>query len=336
MSVSTAPWENRLLDWAYEGIANPPGELCLGIPDESLEHAYATCDAITAQHSRTFLLASGLLPFAKRRAVRALYAFCRTSDDIVDRNPEGETAEPQAALRDWRQRALGYSTDEADGFLLAWIDTCATYSIPRIYAEQLIDGVAQDLICNRYATFEELTVYCYAVASTVGLMSMHIVGFTDPTAVPYAVKLGVALQLTNILRDVGEDWRSGRLYLPTEELAAFGLCEADVAAGQVDERWRAFMRYQIERVRRLYADALPGIALLHPDGRFAIAAAAELYRCILDDIEAHDYAVFHRRAHVGTFGKLRRLPAIWWRASVSGYRTRQDGARRNGARHVGA
>ena len=120
--------------------------------------------------------------------------------------------------------------------------------------------------------------------------------------------------MTNVLRDVGEDWRAGRIYLPLEELAEFGLTEDDVAQGQVDERWRALMRFQIARNRRLYDEALPGIRMLHPDGRFAVAAAGELYRAILDDIEAHDYDVFQRRAHVGAWGKLARLPGIWWRS----------------------
>ena len=122
----------------------------------------------------------------------------------------------------------------------------------------------------------------------------------------------MALQLTNILRDVGEDWRAGRLYLPQDELADYGLAEDDIENGVVDDRWRAFMRFQIDRTRTLYAEAVPGIALLDPDGRFAIGAAAGLYRGILDDIEAHDYDVFSRRAHVSTVGKLVKLPGIWW------------------------
>jgi len=157
-----------------------------------------------------------------------------------------------------------------------------------------------------------LTEYAYGVASTVGLMSMRIVGYRSAAAIPYAIKLGVALQLTNILRDVGEDWRAGRVYLPVEELAAFSLAEADLSRGQVDDRWRAFMRFQIERNRRLYAEAWPGIELLNKDGRFAIAAAGELYRRILDDIEAHDYDVFTRRAHVSTLRKLLGLLNLWW------------------------
>ena len=182
--------------------------------------------------------------------------------------------------------------------------------------------MACDLHHTRYETFDDLAEYAYAVASTVGLMAMHIIGFQGKEALPDAVKLGVALQATNILRDVAEDWARGRLYLPKSELAAFGLSEADVAAGQNSDRWRAFMRYQIGRVRELYAELRPGIARLDRSGRFAVAAAARLYEGILDDIEAHDYDVFSRRAHLSTRAKLARLPGIWWLALRSTPRTR--------------
>ena len=132
-------------------------------------------------------------------------------------------------------------------------------------------------------------------------MSMHIIGFAGNQAIPYAIKLGVALQMTNILRDVGEDWRAGRVYLPQDELAQYGLGEADLAAGEVTDRWRGFMRFQIERNRRLYAESLPGVGLLHQDGRFAISAAAELYQGIPDAIEHADYDVFSHR-FVGKWG----------------------------------
>jgi phytoene synthase len=145
-------------------------------------------------------------------------------------------------------------------------------------------------------------------------MSMHIVGFKDESAIPYAVKLGVALQLTNILRDVAEDWHNGRLYLPLHELQAFNLSEADIAAGINDQRWKAFMGFQIRRARQLYDEALPGLALLEQRGRLAVAAAAELYRAILDDIEAHNYDVFTRRAHISSGRKLLHLPTIFLRA----------------------
>jgi 15-cis-phytoene synthase len=202
---------------------------------------------------------------------------------------------------------------------MAWADARRQYSIPNGYVEQLIDGLSFDLNRVRYTSFNELVHYCYGVACTVGLMSMKIVGYASGAAIPFAIRLGVALQLTNILRDVGEDWRAGRLYLPLEELDAFGLSEADVAAGKVDDRWRAFMRFQIQRTRRLYAEALPGISLLHSDGRFAIAAAGELYRAILDQIEANDYNVFQRRASLSSSGKLSRLPGIWWRSTYKTY-----------------
>ncbi len=309
MSLYTPPWEHRTLTWAHEALENHTPAEPVAADQEALERAYDYCRALTKSHSRTFYLAASLLPRAERRAVYALYAFCRVTDDLVDR-ADGPS---QPDLDAWRQRALATHPASDDPVTLAWADTRARYGIPRRYAEQLMEGVACDLAQTRYATFEDLAAYCYGVASTVGLMTMYIVGFAGEQAIPYAVKLGVALQLTNILRDVGEDWRAGRCYLPQEELAAHGLTEADIAAGRVDSRWRAFLRFQIARNRRLYAEALPGIALLGPAGRLAVAAAAELYRAILDDIEAHDGDVFHRRAHVSLWGKLRRLPGIWWR-----------------------
>lgn len=320
IAMEPATWELKLLSRAQAGMAASHPQLRLNVDPVTLARAYAQCEVVTRTHSRTFFLASGLLPAAKRRAVRALYAFCRVSDDLVDQTgnepgaPESDVVagiQPAEALERWRSRALSDDPPADDLVALAWADTRARYGIPKIYAEQLLQGVAQDLQVTRYATFETLAGYAYAVASTVGLMSMHIVGFAGEAALPYAVKLGVALQLTNILRDVGEDWRRGRLYLPQDELAAHEISEDDIAAGRLDGRWREFFRFQIARNRRLYAEALPGIALLDPDGRFAIAAAAELYRAILSDIETHDYDVFHRRAHVGTWGKLRRLPGIW-------------------------
>jgi phytoene synthase len=250
------------------------------------------------------------LPPDRKQAVRGLYAFCRVSDDLID---EGGSNKLQK-LHLWRHHSLSEHPPLNDMVALAWADTRLSYSIPQRYAEQLLDGVASDLTKTRYADFEELTDYCYSVASTVGLMAMHIIGYESEEAIPYAVKLGVALQLTNILRDVAEDWENGRLYLPQDELAAFGLTEEDIEAGVVDGRWQDFMKFQIERVRRLYAEALPGIALLNKKGRFAIAAAAELYRAILDDIENHDYDVFSRRAHINKWEKLRRLPGIFIRS----------------------
>ncbi|MBE2221150.1 MAG: squalene/phytoene synthase family protein [Anaerolineae bacterium] len=309
MIAQTRSWENQLLSLAGEAWQMGTAVSVAPIAEETLlKEAYAHCEAITAEHSRSFHMASSLLPPEKKQAVRALYAFCRITDDIVD-NPEGNV---KAALEQWHRHAFATTPPKENLPAVAWADARQRYQIPVRYAEQLVEGVSRDLNQSRYETFADLATYSYGVASTVGLMSMHIIGFADPTAIPYAIKLGLALQMTNILRDVGEDWRRGRLYLPREELAAFGLTEADVAAGIVTEKWRDFMRFQIERTRQLYAESWHGIMMLHKDGRFAIAAAAGLYRGILNSIEDNDYDVFSHRAHVTTWGKLRMLPNLWW------------------------
>ena len=144
-------------------------------------------------------------------------------------------------------------------------------------------------------------------------MSMYIVGFKNNDAVPYAIKLGVAQQMTNILRDVGEDYRNGRLYLPREELVMYGIREEDIAAGRVTDNWRQFMKFQIERTRHLYDASWEGVKLLEREGQLAIGAASVFYAGILEDIEKHDYDVFSRRASLGTIGKLRKIPALWWK-----------------------
>jgi phytoene synthase len=301
-----------LLALAYEPLRHRGGDerSSVAIDPKRLQAAYSYCAELTQEHSKTFYTASGLLPPVKRQAVRALYAFCRVTDDLVDRT----NTDTISRLEVWRKRALIAPPAADDPVALAWADTITRYHIPRLYAHQLIDGVAQDVTVKRYKTFDELAEYSYGVASTVGLMAMHIIGYNGTEAIPYAVKLGVALQLTNILRDIWEDWTMGRLYLPQEELARFGLSEGDIAAKKLTGRWRAFIQFQIERTCRIYAEAMPGIALLHRDGRFAIAAAAELYRAILGNIKAYGGDVFSRRAYVPRWEKLIRLPGIWWRA----------------------
>ncbi len=306
-------WEYRLLTWAQEALkSGAPG--LIHADTDILDAAYQHCEAITRQHSKTFFMASSLLPLEKRRAARALYAFCRITDDIVD---EYDDEQATILLEDWRQRVTAPYPPANDPVALAWADASARFSIPRGYAEQLIDGVARDLTQKRYATFADLAEYSYGVASTVGLMAMHIIGFSGEDALPYAVRLGVALQVTNILRDVAEDWRAARLYLPQDELAAFGIDEDMFDAGVVTPEWREFMHYQIERNRRLYEESREGIAMLDRDGRLAITAASDLYAAILDNIEDNDCDVFSRRAHIRTWGKVARLPGIWRRSRRS-------------------
>jgi phytoene synthase len=307
-----ANWENQLLSLAGH-ISHPSSRpfFSYWAGDASLRKAYKKAETITASHSKSFYLASSLLPEEKRSAVRALYAFCRTVDDIVD---ELELKKDRDFELDyWRKIVESASSPADDLVALAWADTLNRYHIPPNYALQLIDGVARDLSQTRYQTFDDLATYCYGVASTVGLMSMYIVGFKSNDAVPYAIKLGVALQMTNILRDVGEDYRNGRLYLPREELITYGIREEDIAEGRVTENWRQFMRFQIDRTRQLYEESWAGVKLLEPEGRFAIGAASAFYNGILNDIEKHDYDVFSRRASLSAAQKIARIPSLWWK-----------------------
>lgn len=304
-----ANWENQLL--ALAGNIQHPQKrpfFSYWAGDASLRKAYRQAEKITAEHSKSFHFASGLLPEEKRAAVRALYAFCRTVDDIVDESADDQR---EAQLEYWRGMIEHGSFLDGDLVAAAWADTLTRYHIPRHYALQLIDGVNRDLTQSRYQTFEELATYCYGVASTVGLMSMYIVGFKSGDAVPYAIKLGVALQMTNILRDIGEDYRNGRLYLPREELAFYGIREQDIAEGRITDQWRQFMKFQIARTRQVYEESWEGVKMLEREGQLAIGAASVFYQGILDDIEKHDYNVFTRRSNLNTLGKLSRIPALW-------------------------
>ncbi len=309
--MTQTSWEHQLLRKA-SAATYYQDKLELDVAPDQIATAQAICAELTRRHSQTFYMASALLPPDQRRAMRALYAFCRTSDDLVDR----AQSEALPALQTWRRQALYPYWTTDDPVTLAWFDARRRFQIPPLFAEQLLNGVAQDLQQTRYTTFAELADYCYGVASTVGLMSMHITGFSGREALPYAIKLGVALQLTNILRDVAEDWRMGRLYLPQEDLAHFGVVEADIAAGNNDARWQALMRFEIQRTRGLYQESMSGIAMLGRQGQIAVRAAAELYQRILDDIEAHNYDVFSRRAYVSNRRKLALLPGIWWRVKT--------------------
>jgi 15-cis-phytoene synthase len=302
-------WEDHLIRHArVDPSESGPIQLQVHHLGESLETAYIYCSKLTAIHSKSFFMASNLLPPETRKSIRALYAFCRTTDDIID----VYTANGEVELQRWRERALTTIPQTNDPVSLAWAHTRHTLSIPTTYAKQLIDGVSQDIHVHRYESFSALTEYCYGVASTVGLMSMHIIGFTEPSATRYAIKLGVALQLTNILRDIAEDWERGRVYLPQDELHEYGITEKHFREGIVDDSWKSFMQFQIARARKIYDEAWPGISLLHPSGQLSIAAAATFYRGILDKIEENHYNVFISRAHLTKWGKIQLMPKLWY------------------------
>jgi phytoene synthase len=211
---------------------------------------------------------------------------------------------------------------------VALVDTLERFPLDIQPFKDMIAGQRMDLRRSRYDTFEELELYCYRVAGTVGLMSTTIMGVDaqlesapwrhhtplDPT--PQAIALGIANQLTNILRDVGEDARRGRIYLPLEDLQRFNYSEADLIAGVIDDRWRRLMAFQIDRARRFYREAEAGISLLSPDARWPVWAALELYQQILDVIEENDYDVFSRRAYVPSWRKFFTLPGALVKAKV--------------------
>jgi 15-cis-phytoene synthase len=268
-------------------------------------------DEVIRSRSRTFYFATHFLPRRQREGIRALYAFCRATDDLADDGPAD-----WAVMEAWRCQVRRPAEEQTDPLLFTWARVRQEYAVDRRYEEELIDGMEMDLNFRPYTTWAELENYCYHVASTVGLLSTPIIGLapgvTFEQAAPYAIRLGIALQLTNILRDVGEDAGRGRIYLPEEDLLRFGLRKEDIATGVQDERFEALMKFEIERNRALYRQALPGIRLLSSQARLAVGAAALLYRAILGEIEAARYRVFCHRAHTSAMKKLALLPGILW------------------------
>jgi phytoene synthase len=259
--------------------------------------AYQTCREITRIASKTFYLASLFLAAEKRRAVWAVYAFCRTADDVVDRT--APAADRIAALDELERKLLAMSRGRADEpIFAAYADAAKRFDIPLEPALALLRGARMDITIRRYESYAELCEYCYLVASTVGLLVSPILGTSSVDALPFGVTLGRAMQLTNILRDVGEDSLMGRIYLPAEEMRRFGYAEDRIFRQVVDENFVALMQFQIARVRALYAEAEPGIALLSTESRYTVRLALSLYRGILSSIEFNGYNVFSRRAFV--------------------------------------
>jgi 15-cis-phytoene synthase len=311
------PTKAQIRSGAYDSL----GAHCLTQshrPAESIMWAYNACTNVIREHSKSFYFSARLLPHGKRHGIMALYAFCRLSDDLVDEADAGvdiNTARWQAeqALSEWARTNRSPGTGATDPVVVAWADTRSRCLIPEGLADDLIEGVRMDLTIDRYDTWNELWLYCYRVASTVGLMSMYITGADTMDAVPYAVQLGVALQLTNILRDVGEDARAGRIYLPREDMARFGYTEEMLLSGTINRQYMDLMQFEIARAHALYDAARPGIAMLPADSRMAVATAATVYRGILHKIAQNNYDVFVRRAHLSATEKIRALPALWWK-----------------------
>ncbi|MEW6035035.1 MAG: phytoene/squalene synthase family protein [Candidatus Micrarchaeota archaeon] len=267
--------------------------------------------------SKSFHFASRFMGRERKNAFYAIYAFCRHTDNLVDDN-EGNPKVQKMLIRDWKRRFLedyrkGYSTDPV---LNPFIYVMKKYSMPLRYPLELIRGVSMDIYKKEYGTFAELRRYCFRVASVVGLMLMYIFGIDDfRKAKRYAIKLGIAMQLTNILRDVGEDARMGRVYFPRDELARFGITISDMLSLRKTEGLIDFLKFQVARARRYYREALAGLTMMHRESRQVVALALTLYREILTVIEENGYEVFAKRAYVNTVRKV----LLYTRLIIFGY-----------------
>ncbi len=294
----------------------------------SVDESYELCRHLTAKYSTTFYIGTLLLSKAKRPAIWAIYAWCRRTDELVD-GPAAAMTTPET-LDKWEQQLESiFAGHPVDNYDVALVDAVQRFPMDIQPFRDMIAGQRMDLYRSRYDTFDDLHLYCYRVAGTVGLMTSAVMGVdTSQNTAPWncykkyyipteeEISLGIAMQLTNILRDVGEDARRGRIYIPQEDLVRFNYTEQDLFKGVVDDRWRALMRFQIARTRQFYSQAEKGISYLSPDARLPVWAALMHYSKILERIEHNDYNVFNQRAYVPQWQKLGSLPIAWLRSLV--------------------
>ncbi len=290
-----------------------------GIASPRLRRSYLECRRLNASHGRTYFLATALLPAWKRPYVHALYGFARYADEIVDDLDSALCdAQRSARLRGWGEEFLAHAgtgtgpgsgpqawrsgAGESPGnisVLPALLDTIRRWDIPLEHFEAFLDSMRMDLTVTSYASFDDLMVYVHGSAAVIGLQMVPILEPTCSAALPYARDLGTAFQLANFIRDVGEDLRRGRVYLPQESLDLFGVTRGHLAAGVVDGPVRRLLAFEIARARELFRAARPGIRLLHPTSRDCVDTAFRLYSAILDEVERADYQVLDRRVAVG-------------------------------------
>jgi phytoene synthase len=281
----------------------------------------AECWEILRVHGKTFHMMAKLLGPERGNDIAALYGFARVADDAVDVPAPGDTPDDIRAKLARMQAELRRAVrgESAQPRFVALGETVRRHAIPLEPFDDLVAGLLMDLEGARYRTFADLELYCYRVAGTVGLMITPVAGYREGTeALEHAKTLGTAMQLTNILRDVGEDLNLGRVYLPEEDLALFGLADGHLAARRVDGRFRALMDFEIARARGLYERGLALIPLLaDARGRLAFQFAVDAYSAILEKIRANRYDVFRRRASLSASEKLALVPGALWRASLA-------------------
>ncbi|MGQ0843918.1 MAG: phytoene/squalene synthase family protein [Sporichthyaceae bacterium] len=291
-----------------------------GIGDPHRRAADRGCRSLLARHGRTYSLATALLPPERRPYVWALYGFARHADDIVDDLDSHPTAAQRAELFGrWsaqRLSDLAAGTSE-DPIGRALLDTLRTWDIDPGTVGAFLASMGADLTVNRYATFDDLMGYMHGSAAVIGLQMLPVLGPLHPDAAAPARALGIAFQLTNFVRDVDEDLRRGRLYLPLEDLAAHGVTRADLERRQTTEAVRNLVRFEVDRARTWYDRARPGLDLLRPDSRECIGTALRVYAGILEEIERGDYDVFAGRAVVSRRTRIRIAVPAYLRARRS-------------------
>ena len=279
-----------------------------GITDPALRASYAECKRLNSLHGKTYYLATLLLPPGKRPFVHALYGFARYADEIVDDLASTLTPQEKAdVLRTWSSGVLvdlsaGKSNDAVGAAL---VDTVTRFGIPHQHFVDFLHSMEMDLTVSTYATYEALSEYVYGSAAVIGLEMVPILGVLSDDAYESAKKLGIAFQLANFIRDVGEDLDRGRIYLPLDELAAHGVDEEMLYARVLTPEITHALKFQIARVRQLQLEAAPGIELLDATSRPCIRAASELYCGIVDEVEAIGYDIFNKRAKTSTARRLR-------------------------------
>jgi phytoene synthase len=277
----------------------------------------ADLSALLARRSGSNFYYSFLfLPRRKRQAIYALYAFCRTVDDAVDQGG-GSPGDQRRVLAEWRaELRRAYQGRPTQPIAVRLAEVIRDFPIPREHLEAILDGVEMDIDKRRYASFEELYEYCYRVAAAVGLASIEIFGYSDLRARDYAVNLGIALQLTNIMRDLKTDAERGRIYLPLDELRRFGYAEDDLIRGRYSQAYFELMRFQADRTHAYYRAARA--ALPRADRRRLAAAEimGVIYRALLRAIEARRFRVFERRIRLSTSRRLALAAGVYIRAQL--------------------
>lgn len=282
-----------------------------------LEIAYDYCQRVARKQAKNFYYAFRTLPILKRRAIYATYAFCRMCDDIADEDmPIDEKRRQFSETRNLLTESLRRTGSEVGNDALppefaALSDATAAFGIPHHYYTQVIEGVESDLVKTRFENFEELKAYCYQVASVVGLICIEVFGYEDEAAREYAIDMGIAMQLTNILRDIKEDAERDRIYIPLDEMARFGYSEDDLKQGIIDERFRSLMALQVNRARDYYQRSQKLFPLIDAGARACPKVLHLAYRSILDRIDAQGYDVFSQRIGLSTFEKLMITGRLW-------------------------